>query len=161
MADAAWRSDPGGLHPLLEELARSLNETVDLSVLDRGRATIADQIASSQRLRAVSTIGESVPLYCTANGKAFLATMDEARAVTRVAAFFSIEGRRTAVIRHGTLPDQDPWPGSGHQAPVGSCDTWRCERRHERGRSHHHAHVQKTPPVAPEAGRRGQLTSGT
>jgi len=78
MADAAWRSDPGGLHPLLEELARSLYETVDLSVLDRGRATIADQIASSQRLRAVSTIGESVPLYCTASGKAFLATMDQA-----------------------------------------------------------------------------------
>ncbi len=78
MADAVLRNDPGGLHPLLEELARSIDETADLSVLDRGRATIADQITSSQRLRAVSMIGESVPLHCTANGKAFLAAMDEA-----------------------------------------------------------------------------------
>ncbi len=78
MAAAAWRSSLGGLHPLLEELACTVNETVDLSVLDRDRVTIADQITSSQRLRAVSMIGESVPLYCTANGKAFLAAMDEA-----------------------------------------------------------------------------------
>jgi DNA-binding IclR family transcriptional regulator len=78
MAYAAWRSSLGSLHPLLEELACTVNETVDLSVLDRDRATITDQITSSQRLRAVSMIGESVPLYCTANGKAFLAAMDEA-----------------------------------------------------------------------------------
>ena len=78
MADAAWRSSLGGLHPLLEELARTVGETVDLSVLDRDRVTIADQIISSQRLRAVNVIGESVPLYCTASGKAFLAAMDQA-----------------------------------------------------------------------------------
>jgi DNA-binding IclR family transcriptional regulator len=78
LAEAAWRSSLGGLHPLLEELARQLNETVDLSVLERDRATIVGQISSSQRLRAVSTIGESVPLYCTASGKAFLAAMDQA-----------------------------------------------------------------------------------
>jgi len=78
MADAAWRSSLGGLHPLLEDLSRTIGETVDLSVLDRDRVLIADQITSSQRLRAESVIGESVPLYCTANGKAFLATMDQA-----------------------------------------------------------------------------------
>ena len=78
MADAAWRSGLGGLHPLLEELAQAVGETVDLSVLDRDRVTIADQITSSQRLRAVSMIGESVPPYCTASGKAFLAALDEA-----------------------------------------------------------------------------------
>lgn len=77
LADAAWRSSLGALHPLLEELAHQVNETVDLSVLERDRATIVGQITGSQRLRAVSTIGESVPLYCTANGKAFLAAMDQ------------------------------------------------------------------------------------
>ena len=46
-------------------------------MLERDRATIVGQITSSQRLRAVSTIGESVPLYCTAHGKAFLAAMDQ------------------------------------------------------------------------------------
>jgi superfamily II DNA/RNA helicase len=43
----------------------------------------------------------------------------------------------------GTLPDQDPWPGSDHKAPVEACDTWRGERRHERGRSDRHAHVHQ------------------
>jgi DNA-binding IclR family transcriptional regulator len=78
MADAAWRSGLVGLRPPLEELARTVGETVDLSVLDRDRVTIADQISSSQRLRAVNVIGESVPLHCTASGKAFLAAMDQA-----------------------------------------------------------------------------------
>jgi hypothetical protein len=43
-------------------------------------------------------------------------------------------GLASAVVHHGALPGQDPWPGSSHQAPAESCDTWRCER-HERGRS--------------------------
>ena len=30
-----------------------------------------------QRLRAVSAVGETFPLYCTANGKAYLAGLDE------------------------------------------------------------------------------------
>jgi DNA-binding IclR family transcriptional regulator len=78
MADAARRGGLDELHPLLEKLAREVNETVDLSVLERDRATFADQIPSSQRLRAVSGIGESFPLYCTASGKAFLASMSAA-----------------------------------------------------------------------------------
>ena len=32
----------------------------------------------SQRLRTVSAVGETFPLYCTANGKAYLAQLDEA-----------------------------------------------------------------------------------
>jgi DNA-binding IclR family transcriptional regulator len=78
MADAAWRSSLTGLRPPLEELARTVGETVDLSVLDRDRVTIADQVTSSQRLRAVNVVGESVPLHCTASGKVFLAAMDQA-----------------------------------------------------------------------------------
>ena len=31
----------------------------------------------SQRLRAVSAVGETFPLYCTANGKAYLAQLDD------------------------------------------------------------------------------------
>ncbi len=78
MAGAAWRSSLEGLHPLLERLAREVDETVHLCVLERDRVTIADQVTGSQRLRAVGTVGESLPLHCTAGGKALLATMDAA-----------------------------------------------------------------------------------
>lgn len=75
MADAAWRGLHTSLHPLLEELSRQVNETVDLSVLDGNRVTFVDQVVAARRLRAVSAVGESFPLHCTANGKAFLATL--------------------------------------------------------------------------------------
>jgi DNA-binding IclR family transcriptional regulator len=75
LADIARRGVISGIHPLLEELSRELNETADLSVLDRDRATFMDQIVTPHRLLAVSSVGESFPLHCTANGKAFLADM--------------------------------------------------------------------------------------
>ena len=37
-----------------------------------------DQVIGSQRLRTVSAVGETFPLYCTANGKAYLASLDDA-----------------------------------------------------------------------------------
>ena len=37
-----------------------------------------DQVIGSQRLRTVSAVGETFPLYCTANGKAYLADLDDA-----------------------------------------------------------------------------------
>ena len=60
------------VRPLLEELSRELEETVDLSMLQGRSAVFLDQIAGGHRLRAVSAIGESFPLHCTANGKALL-----------------------------------------------------------------------------------------
>ena len=36
-----------------------------------------DQVIGSQRLRTVSAVGETFPLYCTANGKAYLASLDD------------------------------------------------------------------------------------
>ncbi len=52
-----------------------MNETVDLSVLDHNQATFVDQIVAPHRLRAVSAVGDSFPLHCAANGKAFLASL--------------------------------------------------------------------------------------
>jgi DNA-binding IclR family transcriptional regulator len=85
MADTARRGLLSSIHPLLEELSQEVNETVDLSVLDRSRATFVDQVVAPHRLRAVSSVGESFLLHCTANGKAFLAAMspqDLARATS-------------------------------------------------------------------------------
>jgi len=75
MAVSARRGFVPSIHPLLEELSQEVNETVDLSVLDRGRAMFVDQVVAPHRLRAVSSVGESFFLHCTANGKALLAAM--------------------------------------------------------------------------------------
>jgi DNA-binding IclR family transcriptional regulator len=57
-------------HPLLSELSRTLNETVDLAVLEYDQVRFVHQVAASQhRLRAVSAIGALFPAYCTANGR--------------------------------------------------------------------------------------------
>lgn len=61
--------------PYMQELSKLLEETVDLSLLKGNHAVFIDQVAGIQRLRAVSAIGESFPLYCTANGKSMLALM--------------------------------------------------------------------------------------
>jgi DNA-binding IclR family transcriptional regulator len=77
MAIAARDGIVDQIHPFVVRLSRDLNETVDLSILDRDRITF-DQVVAPQRLRAVSSVGESFPLYCTAPGKAILAALSPA-----------------------------------------------------------------------------------
>lgn len=62
--------------PVLEELSADLRETVDLAVIKGDHLVFIDQVVGPQRLRTVSGVGESFPLYCTANGKAYLATLE-------------------------------------------------------------------------------------
>jgi DNA-binding IclR family transcriptional regulator len=61
--------------PLMAKLSQRLGETVDLSVLKGFSAIFTDQIQGAHRLRAVSAVGDSFPLHCTANGKALLSIM--------------------------------------------------------------------------------------
>jgi DNA-binding IclR family transcriptional regulator len=80
----AVRSDFVSLaQPLLSKLSNELRETVDLAVIRKDRLLFIDQVIGPQRLRTVSAVGESFPLYCTANGKAYLATLDD-RAVEQL-----------------------------------------------------------------------------
>jgi DNA-binding IclR family transcriptional regulator len=73
------RSDVVGLvRPFLVELSKELHETVDLALVKGDHLVFIDQVIGSQRLRTVSAVGESFPLYCTANGKASLALLDDA-----------------------------------------------------------------------------------
>jgi DNA-binding IclR family transcriptional regulator len=67
------------MHPFLTDLSRQLDETVDLSILDGDRADFVDQVVPPRRLRAMSAVGESFPLYCCANGKAMLAALPPER----------------------------------------------------------------------------------
>jgi len=65
-------------HPFIAELSASLGETVDFAAVRRDHVIFLDQVVGAQRLRAVSAVGESFPLYCTANGKAHLASLADA-----------------------------------------------------------------------------------
>ncbi len=65
------------IRPALVKLAQAVKETVDLSVLQGHGAVFIDQVPGSNRLRAVSAVGESFPVYCTANGKALLSVLPD------------------------------------------------------------------------------------
>ena len=75
----------------LQALSRDVSETVDLSTL-RGRTAIfVDQVPGTSRLIAISAVGDTFPLHCSANGKALLACLPPDRVRTLV------EGRMTAM----------------------------------------------------------------
>jgi DNA-binding IclR family transcriptional regulator len=65
--------------PIMTELSQRLGETVDLSVLKGFSAVFTDQVQGAHRLRAVSAVGETFPLHCTANGKALLSIIPTAQ----------------------------------------------------------------------------------
>lgn len=64
--------------PFIVRLSNDLRETVDLSSVRKDHLVFIDQVIGPQRLRTVSAVGDSFPLYCTANGKAYLAQLDDA-----------------------------------------------------------------------------------
>jgi len=63
--------------PHLEKLSLELQETVDLATVKKDHLVFIDQVIGSHRLRTVSAVGETFPLYCTANGKAYLAQLTD------------------------------------------------------------------------------------
>lgn len=63
--------------PTLEALAKETGESVDLAIADQQKVVFIDQVAGTHRLTAVSAIGVSFPLHCSANGKAMLAALAE------------------------------------------------------------------------------------
>lgn len=77
LAESAHYNIAETIRPLLQNLSRDTEETVDLSILRGNILIFIDQIAGTQRLRAVSSVGETFPLTTTANGKACLALMED------------------------------------------------------------------------------------
>lgn len=63
------------IRPFLQQLSAEVDETVDFSVMDHGKFFYIDQITAPQRLQAVSALGITPPMHCTANGKAVLAAL--------------------------------------------------------------------------------------
>ena len=64
-------------YPVIRQLAKDLGETVDLTVLDRDQMVVVDQAPGIHPLRAVSYVGGTLPLHCTATGKAVLAVLSD------------------------------------------------------------------------------------
>lgn len=69
------------MRPYMEELSGKLGETVDFSIVQRDKIVFLDQVVGSERLLAVSHVGDAFPLHCSSVGKAYLATLadDEIR----------------------------------------------------------------------------------
>jgi IclR family acetate operon transcriptional repressor len=63
------------IRPVMDDLSHLLEETVDFSSIQRNKIVFLDQVIGSQRLLAVSHVGDSFPLHCSSVGKAYLATL--------------------------------------------------------------------------------------
>jgi len=68
------------LRPTAVALADTVDEIVDVSVLDGDRVRFIDQVSRPGDLRVVSGVDVRFPLHCTANGKALLAALPVERA---------------------------------------------------------------------------------
>lgn len=81
--------------PFITQLSEDLAETVDVSIPKGDRLIFVDQVVGSQRLRTVSAVGEAFPLFCTANGKAFLATLEDDEIVKRIGTTYEARTKNT------------------------------------------------------------------
>lgn len=61
--------------PFLVELNTSVNEAVNLAVLDKDEAVYIEHLESNHSLRIFTQVGNRVPLHCTGVGKILLAHM--------------------------------------------------------------------------------------
>ncbi|HWI71925.1 MAG TPA: IclR family transcriptional regulator [Baekduia sp.] len=64
------------LHPFLEELSDTVNETAHVIVLEGSNCRFVDSVESKQALRSTARIGVVYPAYLTSGGKALLSELD-------------------------------------------------------------------------------------
>jgi DNA-binding IclR family transcriptional regulator len=65
--------------PYLHQLTDLSGETVDLAVIDGDHVVYLQVVESPQRVKIAAAVGEQLPMYCTATGKAFLAYLPESQ----------------------------------------------------------------------------------
>lgn len=65
--------------PVLLELRKTVRERVDLSLFDESRLIYALRMQSKRETFFATLVGHSVPLFCTAGGRAILAAMPDDR----------------------------------------------------------------------------------
>ena len=91
--------------PFLVNLSSTLGETVDLAAIKQDHLVFIDQVVGSQRLRAVSAVGEAFPLYCTANGKAYLAQLGDDEIRQLIGRKYPVRTRQTLTRLDALLAD--------------------------------------------------------
>lgn len=64
-------------HPIMESVVRQCQETVYLSLVRRGAVVPVQSIEADRPVRAISLLGQALPLHCTAAGKVHLAFESE------------------------------------------------------------------------------------
>lgn len=86
--------------PHLERLAAECAETVDLAVLDDAHVIYLQVIESVQRVKIAAAVGQRLPAFCTATGKAFLAFLPEQQLAPLLASGLSphTSNTRTALV---------------------------------------------------------------
>ncbi|HPS33120.1 MAG TPA: IclR family transcriptional regulator [Anaerolineaceae bacterium] len=67
--------------PYMRMLNEKYRETIDLAILDNGEALFLDVIQSPQRVKLASSMGQHLPAFSTASGKAILAWLPEEEAL--------------------------------------------------------------------------------
>ncbi len=80
LAHAAWHQSSLApvARPFLDELSRTVGETVHLAQLDNGQVLYVDKRNPASPLRMFSDAGKIGPGYCTGVGKAMMAHLDSA-----------------------------------------------------------------------------------
>ncbi|MFD2738883.1 IclR family transcriptional regulator [Sulfitobacter aestuarii] len=86
--------------PVLLELRKTIRERVDFSLYDETRLVYALRMQSKRETFYASLVGHSVPSYCTAGGRAVLATLPEAE----VRALLT----RSSLIAYTSQTETDP-----------------------------------------------------
>ena len=66
--------------PYMEHLSQRTGASVMLSICEGGSVITLDQVEARDKLRIVSDAGARLPIYCTSQGKVFLAHMPRAQA---------------------------------------------------------------------------------
>jgi IclR family acetate operon transcriptional repressor len=61
------------IQPYLQCLSDESGETVDLAILDGDHVIYLEVVESPKRVKIAAAVGERLPVFCTATGKAFLA----------------------------------------------------------------------------------------
>ncbi len=103
---ASVRTDFASLaRPLLIALSKELGETVDLSTVKKDQVVFIDQVTGPHRLRTVSVVGDAYPLHCTANGKAYLAELDDAAIVDLIGRKYQRRTKNTKVSLSDLVAD--------------------------------------------------------
>jgi DNA-binding IclR family transcriptional regulator len=103
---ASARTDFAAIaRPFLVQLSNELKETVDLAAVKKDHLVFIDQVIGSHRLRAVSAVGETFPLHCTANGKAYLAGLETDAIARLIGASYEQRTPRTLTRLEDLLKD--------------------------------------------------------